>query len=404
MYRMGGASSAFGFVLVADVDSGRQLRVPAAEAATRAVAFSKSGLLFAAGASGTDRAGLSAYNLANLSKLTVASLPNVNAPSVYDLMFSPDDTKLAVATSTAPAIVLYDTATWGAISGSGAPALTGAAAGVAWSPDGALLAVLTNIAPYLYVYETATMTQVPFTPALPAVSAGTGALRFSPDGTKLAVGTTSAPQLTVFNVGTWTKQTIAATPGTQVADVAWSPDGKYLATVGGVNASSSVANSMSVYDTATWTKKALTGAVAFNTTCVFTPDSKYLAVGSVSSDAAYGNIIFYDTTTWAPAPAVAERLLPSVRGLSDIQFYADPPRYMRGTVRNVSGNPVARKIRAYMRRTGDLVAETTSNATTGNYVLEIYRPESELIDLQFLTMDGELLNDLFYARATTSAT
>lgn len=77
------------------------------------------------------------------------------------------------------------------------------------------------------------------------------------------------------------------------------------------------------------------------------------------------------------------------------------PYKITGTVRNVSNVPVERKVRAYRRSDGELVAETMSNASTGNYTLKVYDPGP--FDVQFLTADGELLNDLFYAKSEPQA-
>lgn len=74
-----------------------------------------------------------------------------------------------------------------------------------------------------------------------------------------------------------------------------------------------------------------------------------------------------------------------------------------GTVRDVNNNPAARKIRAYRRSDGLLVAETTSDATTGNYTIITPTSDTEAYDVQFVTNNGELLNDLFYARTTPAA-
>ncbi|USV40907.1 hypothetical protein [Xanthomonas phage BUDD] len=74
-----------------------------------------------------------------------------------------------------------------------------------------------------------------------------------------------------------------------------------------------------------------------------------------------------------------------------------------GTVRDVNNNPAARKIRAYRRSDGLLVAETTSDSTTGNYTIITPTSDTEAYDVQFVTNSGELLNDLFYARTTPAA-
>ncbi len=68
-----------------------------------------------------------------------------------------------------------------------------------------------------------------------------------------------------------------------------------------------------------------------------------------------------------------------------------------GTVRDVDNLPAARVVRAYRRSDGLLIAQTTSDAVTGNY--ELILPDEGPFDIQFMTETGELLNDLFFARS-----
>lgn len=65
-----------------------------------------------------------------------------------------------------------------------------------------------------------------------------------------------------------------------------------------------------------------------------------------------------------------------------------------GIVRDIDNKVAQRKVRAYNRQTGELVAQTQSN-TQGEYTLEL--PNTSRVDVQFMAQDGELLNDLFYA-------
>lgn len=68
-----------------------------------------------------------------------------------------------------------------------------------------------------------------------------------------------------------------------------------------------------------------------------------------------------------------------------------------GVVRDIDNNPASREVRAYKRSTGTLMAKTMSDAITGAYELRL--PDQGPYDVQFLTQDGELLNDLFYSKS-----
>lgn len=84
----------------------------------------------------------------------------------------------------------------------------------------------------------------------------------------------------------------------------------------------------------------------------------------------------------------------------EIALYVPALRYYRiaGTVRDIDNVPAQRIVRAYRRSDGVLMAETISNPATGNYTLRL--SEDGVYDVQFLTLDGETLNDLFYSKAT----
>lgn len=71
---------------------------------------------------------------------------------------------------------------------------------------------------------------------------------------------------------------------------------------------------------------------------------------------------------------------------------------LKGTARGINNQPVARKVRAFRRGSGELVAETMTDERTGDF--EIQLPDRERVDVQFMAEDGELLNDLIQANVT----
>lgn len=86
---------------------------------------------------------------------------------------------------------------------------------------------------------------------------------------------------------------------------------------------------------------------------------------------------------------------------SKVMYFSDVIEFdcgqISGTVRDVNNLPAQRVVRAYRRSDGLLCAQTLSDPVTGDYVLQL--PDQELYDVQFLTEDGELLNDLFYSKS-----
>ena len=130
--------------------------------------------------------------------------------------------------------------------------------------------------------------------------------------------------------------------------------------------------------------------------CAFSPDGSLLAV-------AHGSppyITIYNTSTWATVHGL------SLAGADSnaVSFWNSPAYRIRGTVRDKDGNLVSRTVRAHRRSDGVLVAQTVSDAVTGEYVLRMYPDNpAEEYDVQFLAATGELLNDLIYARTTAEA-
>lgn len=68
-------------------------------------------------------------------------------------------------------------------------------------------------------------------------------------------------------------------------------------------------------------------------------------------------------------------------------------------MRDINGLVASRKVRAYVRSSGDKCAETTSSAIDGTYALKVYEGDVDY-DIQFMADPSENLNDLFFARTT----
>lgn len=296
--------------------------------------------------------------------------------------------------------------------------------------------------PFLYVFDWATKTlQTTSNSGLGTVIK----IKFSPDGSKLAVLHTTTPYLRIYNTADWTfinAGTACGYPGNvNESDLFFTDDGRLVA---GTNSSPYLCT----YDVATGARLNAITATATNNSVISLvkhPDQNALIwMGNTASGRRSG---LYNLSTYAvsnpfvdPAAAVTSCVLDSVNrelilihnalsgrycsiiSLDDPMVLVDPGDHLKsqvqaaihklviverdigkitGTVRDIDNNPAQRRVMAY-NRAGDYVSGSTlSNASTGNY--ELYVENTGLHDVQFRIADGELLNDLFFARVEPEA-
>jgi hypothetical protein len=159
-------------------------------------------------------------------------------------------------------------------------------------------------------------------------------------------------------------------------------------------------------DTKTYTWSAMAGAPCFDliNKTIIAPTEQAYSNGSSSihgPDARYSVFQPNDdgTYTWLPGGAGFE----VARMTANFDPYYFPCCLVQyglykitGTVRDKNNAPAARTIIAFDRETNTPMAKTTSDATTGDYRLIL--PDAGPYDVQFMALDGENLNDLFFAR------
>lgn len=316
----------------------------------------------------------------------------INPPNMTtDCAYSPDGAYLAVTFSASPYLIVYNTSDWTTVTLGGNPPAQ--ANCCAFSPDGAYLAVgNSNSSPYLTVYNTSDWSKVTLTGG--AAPGHVYDVAFSPDSSKLAVATASSPYITVYNTSDWSKATIptGSRPTASAYSCAFKPDGSQLAIGYGASPYYSVLN------TADWSKESVPdqGLSSYPRALKFSPDGKFLAIGINTGSA----LKLLNASDWSDA-GNAFAVLPTT-SIYDIAFNVGQRRVISGNVRDIDGTLVQRTVRAYERDTGELCAETVSDPVTGEYVLELYEGDVEY-DIQFMALEAESLNDLFYARVTSGA-
>lgn len=294
--------------------------------------------------------------------------------------------------------------------------------------------------PFLYVWDWATNSlQSIETTGLGNVSC----IRFSPDQTKLLVSHSTTPYLRVYNVADWSYTNAVTAPGANRYTCGWTADGSSAVACGaaspffcsytpdlatrnvalttatytmdgygfvmphwskpkavivghGINLNTTY-DHLYEYDFATSTKTAIIPAAtsAYCTSAAYDPTNNTLyAIGGTTG--VYFSL--FDGTTYAAKSADKELAYLHWSGLSRIAILARDQAQITGSVRDISNNPVAREVDIYERSSGILVARTMSDAVTGNYTAKL--PYDGTFDAQFKIAPGELLNDLFFARAT----
>lgn len=309
--------------------------------------------------------------------------------------------------------------------------------------------------PFLYVFRRSNHgLETVATTGLGAVAA----LDFSPDGTKLAVAHRSGAGLRVYNTSTWAYTDAATAFGTSPTSVCFSADGTRIVAgaSGGTNyvsvysadlATRHFNDTTSSYGQASYANggpRSVRSPINANHVLLSTD---YTTNPVIQVDVTTGTISTYSSipgTTNAYAALVADpeaaedavyvhhvtsgagrtwtKLRCSTRSAYPTQpdefrmlmygngstpystgyIIRSTPYLITGTVRDASNAPAARVVRAYDRTTGELMAQTTSDPSTGDYTLKVY--DAGPYDLQFMTASGELLNDIFYAKVTPAAT
>lgn len=353
-----------------------------------AVAISPDGTLLAGGYSGVPY--LHVRNIVTGEILTPLATGIISAtPS--SVAFSPDGALLAVGqgSGAAPHVRIFNTTGWGqAVS-----LTTGDVTRLAFSPNGSLLAVV--VAATLLVYRTSDWS------AVTVPGAGVGAtydMAFSPDGAYIAVVHTTTPLLTVFRTSDWSKVTLTSGIGGHWSyAVAFSPDSALLAV------SHNAAPYVTLYKTSDWTKATtpagVTSAVATNGGRMRFLTSRLLLASHTAISGRH--MTCYDVVSGAAMHEYSD--LYHHNGVCrDIAVYTAPPLTVRGSVRDVDNLPAARAVRVFERSTGDLCAATVSDGITGDYAANVFEGDVDY-DVQFMTAAGEPLNDLFFARVRAGA-
>lgn len=314
-----------------------------------------SGTIYACAAGNTLVAfggGSSSYLMVfDWATISLKTLSVTGLGSVYGIAFSPDESKMAVVHRAAPYLRIYNTSDWTYIE----PPTIGDRPGASplacmWSKDGSRLVITNSSSPYLSVHSAACVRLHAITDSNKSYQSY--ALVRAEDGVSIYVGsqhTVSPARLFKFNTQTYVQTALPQPPG-GVSSLALDEAEGYL---------------YILHD-------------RVSSSCL-----KRLKVASPVALESVGEL---------------ERRVFSYSGT--MRIIERNTFAITGTVRSIDNLPVARVVRAYKRSSGLLMAQTTSNASTGDYSLIL--PDAGPYDVQFMSLDGELLNDLIFAYAQPS--
>jgi WD40 repeat protein len=256
-------ADANGTVRLWDVATGKLVGTPMSGGGVTQIAFSPDGKLLAAAGNGSGTVQL--WNLAT-DKAAGAPLPAGTDPysPYHTIAFSPDGKLLATADDENGngTIQLWNVATGRATGVSVSSDIAtddGHVITVAFTPDGRLMAAASNGAVQLWDPATGKPAGTPLAPGTGQPSTGVGdsetAAAFSPDGTLVATATSGMVRLWDAATGKPAGTSLPiepplaadSRPGGSVSGLAFSPDGKLLATA----ESDSASTSLRLWDVAT---------------------------------------------------------------------------------------------------------------------------------------------------------
>lgn len=232
---------------------------------------------------------------------------------------------------------------------SGVPVIPSAASDISWSPDGNWMFVIHGVTPYIVIIDLSDWSIVSIGPTGLTGANVPGKSVFSPDGQLLSVALASRNYISVFDTASWDdapefKSVIGVPRG-----ISWSKDSDLVAVAiadsQGYQILSRGELSSAWYSPAGVSLPTLSAGEGYS--CRFSPDGKYLAIGTDTSP--YLSII--DLSTWTLIPISAT---------------------LTGTVAEMEFSPDGRYLSLNYLSSTEIVILNTSNWDRINAVLPIF--------------------------------
>lgn len=278
---------------------------------------------------------------------------------------------------------------------------------IKFSPNGSLMAVSHATSPYIRIYKTSDWSYVE--PSTAENASVCHVIEFSGDGTKLVARSGTNPSFRAFNTTTAARvfsQHLAShltdTNSTRFHLYPHPKKPNLIFSLG--HNSTHVVPKSYIFDSTALTLVDINSlpssnyAIAKIFSIYFNDLDNSVTLTHSASQMNY--LSRFNVYTYEPIA------IPELEGL--YKYYAAQYKYfsnlckydtgqITGVVRDINNLPARRMVRAYLRSNGVLMAQTFSDATTGQYKLLL--PDTGFYDVQFLTENGEQLNDLFFAKS-----
>ncbi|WP_374377753.1 hypothetical protein [Pseudomonas fluvialis] len=278
----------------------------------------------------------------------------------------------------------------------------GAVKSIAFNGDGTKMVVHHATSPYLRIYNTADWTFV--NAASPAGSPGSQGVQngiYITAGDRIVIGSSSSPYITVFNMsGARLSAITSSTTNNSVCVLIKHPDENALIWVGDANNPAFKHIGLFNLDTYACTNPYIDPQKPIRT-AAYDAANRELILCHDALDSRYCSLLSIDYPSVLKSPGAELDGLVRTTSFTVFLTLERNSAKITGTVRDIDNNPAQRRVLAIHRAGEYVAAATMSNATTGDY--ELIVENTSLHDVQFRTADGELLNDLFFARVEPEA-
>lgn len=275
----------------------------------------------------------------------------------------------------------------------------GTVRGLVFNEDGSKLAVIHQTAPYVRIYNTSDWTYINVSEGAGSNNTGAPAI-FTSDG-RLVVGSNGSPYLSVFDVATG-ERLLAVTSSAIASAVSWMqkhPDLNVI--IWSSRDASASRNRLGYLDLDTY---AVTHPFADPVGPVYDAfldkvDRQIYLIHAIGNGRFCSRISLDDPLTILHPGDDLASLIQS----SSINFAAFESSFGRitGTVRDLDNLPAEREVLVYHRDGRYLSGRSMSDPATGNFEVVVQNLDEH--DVQFKIEDGEMLNDLFFARVEPEA-